>query len=494
MYIASHEWTPPRSLSPQQPSTGSSASLRHVQPSAASLYRRLLTAQPDAGAREEAAGYLRHELTRLHDCDCDLPGDPQELQEWMHAGTAAVTARYSLYLEERRGGAPRRYFSNRSHALYFLRNVAPTKLVDGAWLYGMLAHWANPRYADLVRTYVEELGEGLPDKNHVLLYRQLLARHDLESLDDLDDEAHRQGLVQLALGWNAAEFLPELIGFNLGYEQLPLHLLITAYELNELGLDPYYFTLHVTVDNSDTGHARRACQAVLDTLPQIGDPAAFWRRVRNGSQLGDLGRSSTQIIAGFDIEQEVVRILSRKSSSGRGAHSDYCQVAGRKVNDWLSQPEQVPGFLRALEASGWIRRGEPVAQSRFWSLLQGERAEMFGVFTSYELQVIHDWIRGRASTDGRPWTEEAAEPAPTTTRRRSFRAAARLEAARGAPALKADGESPLLDPDLAALTDQLATADDAGQTRLLVQAMSPAFHWTPAGLHATRLFWERLHG
>ena len=106
--------------------------------------------------------------------------------------------------------------------------MAPTKLVDGAWLYGLLAHWRNARFPDLVRTYVEELGEGAPDKNHVLLYRGLLARYGLDPLDNLPDALYRQGLVQLALGCNAEIFLPEVIGFNLAYEQLPLHLLITA--------------------------------------------------------------------------------------------------------------------------------------------------------------------------------------------------------------------------------------------------------------------------
>ncbi|MGM2755128.1 iron-containing redox enzyme family protein, partial [Bacillus cereus group sp. Bce019] len=91
----------------------------------------------------------------------------------------------------------------------------------------------------------EELGDGMADKNHVKLYRELLARYGLDPVEDLPDDLYRQGLVQLALGWNAQQFLPEIVGFNLGYEQLPLHLLITAYELNELGIDPYYFTLHV---------------------------------------------------------------------------------------------------------------------------------------------------------------------------------------------------------------------------------------------------------
>ena len=41
--------------------------------------------------------------------------------------------------------------------------------------------------------------------------------------------------------------MPEAIGFNLAYEQLAYHLLVTIHELKELRIDPYYFVLHVYV-------------------------------------------------------------------------------------------------------------------------------------------------------------------------------------------------------------------------------------------------------
>ncbi|MGQ2980496.1 MAG: iron-containing redox enzyme family protein, partial [Polaromonas sp.] len=420
------------------------------------------------------------------------PATPQEREAWKQTGAQSATAAYGHYLEQRQAGAPRRYFSNRAHALYFLRAVAPTKLVDGAWLYGLLKHWRNPRFADLLRTYVEELGDGAADKNHVVIYRALMARYGLESLDGLDDELYTQGVIQLALACSAEDYLPEVIGFNLGYEQLPLHLLISAYELNELGLDPYYFQLHVTVDNPDTGHAKRAVQAVLDNLPRLGDADDFWRRVRQGYQLSNAGVGSTDVIAGFDIEREVVRIFSHKSAAGHGAHSDYCRVAGRNINDWLARKEDIPEFLGALQKAGWIRRGAPVEESRFWGLLQGARAEMFGVFSPYELQLIHDWIRGDASQDGRAYTEAVGDT--HTARRPSFRVAARLAATRGLSTFDVAGANDaqdLLDVDLQALSQQLATLDAAGQGRLLVQAMAPGQHWTPAGLLATRMFMQQ---
>ena len=447
------------------------------------LYQQLADREPDDAARARAAEFLRTKLAELEAVDAGLPASPDDLLAWMEGNTRSVHERYATYLEERKAGAPRRFFTHRAHALYVLRSVAPTKLVDGSWLYGLLPHWSSPRLSDLVRTYVEELGEGAPDKNHVVLYRGLLARYALDPLDDLPDALYEQGLIQLALAWNADAFLPEVVGFNLGYEQLPLHLLITSYELNELGIDPYYFTLHVTVDNGDTGHARRACQAVLDMLPRMDDGGAFWRRVQAGCKLSEAGPGTMDVIRGFDIGEEALRILAQKSKAGGGAHSDYCRVAGRSVNDWLQDPAQIGAFVAALEKAGWIRFGEPVENSRFWGLLQGERAEMFGVFSSYELQVLHDWIRGAASADGRAFTEAA--PSGEPRRRATFRALQR-----NARPLEATGDT--LDPDLDLFREQLRQADDATRSTLLVRAMSPAQHWTPAGLEATRLFWGAL--
>ena len=488
MFTASQEWSRP---------SANDGAATNVSPFLRAggnkgLYGRLSENLADSASRAQAAAFLQTQLAITQATPCDLPDSAQDLRAWMLDTAQQATAQYSRYLAQRKAGAPRRLFTNRAHALYFLRSVAPTKLVDGAWLYGLLPHWRNPRLADLVRTYLEELGEGAIEKNHVLIYRQLLARHDLDPSDDLDDNFYTQGLIQLALGCNAEDFLPEVIGFNLGYEQLPLHLLITAYELNELDLDPYYFTLHVTVDNFDTGHAKRAVQAVLGSLPRVGDgddlADDFWQRVRRGYQLGDAGMGSCEVIEGFDIEREVVRILAKKSIAGHGAHSDYCRVEGRHVNDWLARPEDIPAFLAALQRAGWIRRNAPIGQSRFWGLLQGSRAEMFGVFSGYELQVIHDWIRGCASVDGRPFT------APVTThltaRRPGFRAASRLVTPpEEAPSNDTqDGE--LFDHDLQSLKLQLATLDEKGQRLLLVKTMSPTLHWTPAGLYATRLFCE----
>lgn len=467
------------------------------------LYEPLANGIPTQEERAAAADFLRVSLRDTAFGVDDLPGSGAGLIEWMETNMRAVHGKYQSYLQSRQSGAPRKYFVNRAHALYFLRQVAPTKLVDGAWLYGLCAYADNPRLSDLVVTYLEELGNGDADKNHVTLYRGLLARYGLDPVDGLPDTHYEQGLIQLALGWNAQDFLPEIVGFNLAYEQLPLHLLISAYELNELGIDPYYFTLHVTVDNADTGHARRACQAAIDAAPRMDDGGEYWRRVRAGAKLGNLGVGSLDVVRGFNIDNEVVRIFAHKAPAGNGAHSDFCKVAGRKVNDWLAHPKDVPAFLAALEQAGWIKRNQPAVESRFWNLLQGDRAEMFGVFSPYELQVIHDWIRGDASTDGASFEATAAASGTGTVaqvprRPVSFRVAERLRLARsgGSHASQqsaASNEHQWLDTDLSLLREQLPTLGPAEQRDLLVRAMSPALHWTPAGLVATKAFVERAY-
>ena len=490
MFVAAHEWTLPRAHAACPAPSGelrlpNDGTTRH-------LYACLLGGAADASAKEGSAAFLSQALHQVHDETSDLPVTPDDLASWMHRSAEQAGTRYRAYLDARKAGGPRRYFTNRAHALHFLRAVAPTKLVDGAWLYGLLPHVKNPRFADLVTTYVEELGEGRADKNHVLLYRRLLERHGLNPVQDLPDALYTQGALQLALSLNAEEFLPEVIGFNLGYEQLPLHLLITAYELNELGIDPYYFTLHITVDNADSGHAQRAVQAVLDNLPQLTGNADFWQRVQRGCALSDAGTGTTEVIDGFDIDSEIEAVFSRKRVSGRGAHSDYCRVAGRSINDWLAESGSMAPFLAALEQAGWAKRGTAPAQSRFWKLLQGDKAEMFGVFSPYELQLIHDWMRGDASADGQAYDEPAV---PVGRIRATFRAHDRMAQHRAALAdpgqLKVldalDDE--VLDADLQTLQAELSacTSSEAEQ-RLLIKAISPSMHWTPAGLYATRRF------
>jgi hypothetical protein len=429
---------------------------------AVSLYQAL--EQGDTDVDPATLGrFLDQQLEAARGLPCDLPDTPAELAGWVADNASQVAERYAAYLKERRAGAPRRFFSNKAHALYFLRQVAPAKLVDGAWLYSAVRHADDWRYHDLLRTYLEELGDGDPALNHVVLYRELLAAHDCTPDETLEPELYLQGALQLALGHVGDDYLPEIIGYNLGYEQLPLHLLITAFELNELGIDPYYFTLHVTIDNASSGHARRAVDTVQAFYRSAPDKTDFLRRLRAGYQLNELGLGSTAVIQAFDLESELVDRLEHKRAFAQNMHSDYCRLEGRTVNEWLSTPGQIRGFLSALENKGWIKRHQDPQLSRFWQMVSGPGAVMFGVFSGYELQLLQDWIAG-------DWTGPAQGQSGSP-----FRARFRQR------------------PNVAATSAAPMTSRRYG-TEELLRLLAPALHATPEGLAATRVFSRKLSG
>lgn len=437
------------------------------------IYQSLMNAAPASESLNASRLFLESQLEQAARLPCDLPARPEALIGWMENQTLATGERYAAYLEARKAGHPRSYFSCRAHALSFLQGVAPTKLVDGAWLYGLLANAGDLRFYSLIRTYLEELGDGDPAQNHVVLYQRLLVEQGCEQLPELSDAHYLQGAIQLALGHHAQAFIPEVIGYNLGYEQLPLHLLITAFELNELDIDPYYFTLHVTVDNASTGHARKAVQALLDNLPQSGDQQAFLERVARGYRLNDVGLGTTTVIESFDLEGELVSALERKRIFGQQMHSDFCRIEGRTVNEWLSTPGQVRAFLQALEKRGWIRRHQDPRESRFWSLIEGSNAQMFGVFSHFEKQLLWDWIAGdwlgtdlKDRPDGRP---------------RAFRPRPRNNAALAPRVVDPEHE-------LGQLQQEINRLPPVERVERLIGLLAPASHASPEGLLATRLF------
>jgi hypothetical protein len=464
-------------------------------PSVRQMYLALSEREIEAGAADAAAHWLLRQIDAAGPAPSTLPQGADGFKAWSDAHHAAVGAQYKQYLAQRKAGAPRRFFSNKAHALYFLKGVAPTKLVDGAWLFGLLKHWEQGAMRPLITTYLEELGNGVPEKNHVVLFQQLIDAHGCAQWQGLPEEYFVQGLIQLALAYNADQFLPELIGYNLGYEQLPLHLLITSYELNELGIDPYYFTLHVTVDNADSGHARKAWEALHKLTPQVGDCAAFMRRVEAGYRLNDLGVSTEAVIDSFDLYGELVGIMRAKTAVGKNMHSDYCKVGGRSLNDWMADPDHVPALLAALEAQGWFTRGQAPEDSRFWALIQGDHAQMFGVFSPYEQQVLHDWI----ATPPHP---QATAALPRVASHRAMQRAAgalggtprrvRETAERGIIRHRFPDDEHAWEAiacELRLLEAKLAASSSKEEAiAMLTALMSPARHHSSAGLMATRVF------
>lgn len=350
----------------------------------------------DSQKSQRAEQYLQQLFLKLDPAQAGwIAASPQQVTNHFMQQHHETCARFQNYILQRKQNGPRQYFPTPSHALEFLYKVAPVKLVDGSWLYSALQRFQEPEAKDLIYIYLEELGLGDRQANHVNMYQDLLDHYELSPyINQLDNSYFEQAAVQLALAYAPAHYLPLVIGFNLGYEQLPLHLLITNYELAEVGIDPNYFNVHITIDNAHNGHAKKSLDAFLHYYQQSENQEEYLRLVQLGYLMNDLGKSSSQIIQDIDLRHSVIEIFKQKSIIGKYIHNQRCQFKGRTINEWLSEPEQIQQFIDILIEKEWIKLGQPVEQSRFWQMIDAPDGRMFGVFTVTEKQFIKDWIQG----------------------------------------------------------------------------------------------------
>ncbi|EFQ99677.1 ABC transporter with duplicated ATPase domains [Nannizzia gypsea CBS 118893] len=353
-----------------------------------------------------------------------------------------VTLGWQRYLERRKAGNPRELFRGREEAKRWLVRMAPTKFVDGAWLGHV--HKIKTPFAyrsvtkDAWQVLSEELGDGDLDKNHVQVYKELLrkvgvhlpAGNSIEftqhpGMDNI--QVWQSAVIQLLISLFPQEFLPEILGFSMHFEMLTFETIVAAKELRELNIDPYYFTLHITIDNADTGHARMAKEAVTKYLELIkvleGSKEAHktWKRVQAGYLLSKclpldldvLGGAPASFCLSTQYETEVLRIFESKAAVSNRIH-DNCRASfgGRKLGAWL-EPESFKqknwqlDFLYWLSnTKPWVYKGDS-ARSRFVQLISWG-GPMFGAFTHGEVDTIRAWINSLTSKNSniyRQYTE-----------------------------------------------------------------------------------------
>lgn len=351
------------------------------------------------------------------------------LDDFLKAKDADVTNRWEEYLNRRKAGGAREMFGNKEEARWWLKQAAPVKYVDGAWL-GHINKISTPfKHRHITKNawqvMSEELGDGDLAKNHIHVYRDLMDDIEarLPSADSADFIHPRHGLNE-ARCWKAAiaqltislfphDFLPEALGFNMAYESLPLHLLKTVKELRELRLNPYYFELHISIDNADSGHAAMAMSAVADymdmVIDQEGEEAAHsaWRRVQAGYILAEglpttpespsLKKAPERPFPRNEVEEALLEIFAAKSFV---AHKIHCnsrlKIGRRSLVDWL-EPNAFKhrhwqkDFLHDLgNCKPWVIKGDST-RSRLVKELSWE-GKMFGSFTEKEVEVVKAWI------------------------------------------------------------------------------------------------------
>ncbi|HBB80165.1 MAG TPA: hypothetical protein DC050_19155, partial [Pseudomonas sp.] len=111
----------------------------------------------------------------------------------------------------------------------------------------------------------------------------------------------------------------------------------------------------------------------------------------------------------------------------------------------------------------------------FWQLITGEQAPMFGVFSSHEQQLIHDWIADDWLAEQSP--KAARPPLRPAQGQRDDRHPQQRRADNDF-----DQEAQLLEQQLARLPSREA------RMRHLLPLLAPIRHHSHAGLLATRLF------
>jgi hypothetical protein len=175
-------------------------------------------------------------------------------------------------------------------------------LIDGSWLQGFTDYElaSSDIGHSLFSTYWDELGNGEPDLNHPLIYRDTLKGMSVDlpptgSLEFVNWSGFRDASFELPVYWLCIgrfprTYLPETLGLNLAME---LSGVGGTYrrakkELAEYGFSTRFVDVHNTIDNVATGHSAWAADAIdtfMTNLPDSSGPGGrreVWDCIRAG--------------------------------------------------------------------------------------------------------------------------------------------------------------------------------------------------------------------
>ncbi|KAI1325946.1 hypothetical protein F5Y16DRAFT_376409 [Xylariaceae sp. FL0255] len=346
------------------------------------------------------------------------------------------------YLKRRKAGQGPEMFANAEEAKAWLVKSAPVKFVDGAWL--AHTHKITTDFSlrsvtkDAWQVMSEELGDGDLTKHHVYLYRQLLDSigrslpdgHSREFIapeiwQDIDNHGSWENAVgQLLISLFPNEFLPEILGFNMHYELITMDTMRAAHELKGFGIDPYYFLIHIAIDNADSGHTAMATHVVTRYLDYIrdteGDEAVeqAWKRVQVGYTLSQTVGSArfserdttdpttpgSEMAINVPLDNRASKVIEIFRSKALYSYQFHCssrvKIGGHTLTEWLSpamwtndkdqERHQLQLLTGLSRAKPWVYPGDS-KKSKLVKELSWE-GRMFGAFTHEEVIQLTDWI------------------------------------------------------------------------------------------------------
>lgn len=373
--------------------------------------------------------------------------DPAAVEKLLDDAHQANLKRYERYIARRRAKGPRELFVDAEYAKKWLRLASMVKFVDGGWIGAIvnslpllndptLRDTGMERAAGKIAWQVisEEFGDGDLEKNHVYLYEKLISQ--LNTTDGrssssgfqphFDGTAPEEGVPNC---WTAAiaqqcigllsspeDYFQEALGFNMAYECLAYHLLITSYELRELKVDNYYFNLHITIDNPSTGHsamARVAVEKYMEGLLARDGPEAVeraWKKIQAGFILAEgLPTTPTKPVDGGDISKinttppastttlAFADLICHKAVGSAQIHcASRLKFGGKTVEQWLdptklTQASAVDFANILAEKPVWVVPGHPEKSRMVKELEWGGR--MFGAFSRMEVETVRAWVK-----------------------------------------------------------------------------------------------------
>jgi hypothetical protein len=176
----------------------------------------------------------------------------------------------------------------------------------------------------------------------------------------------------------------------MAYETLALHLLITVNELKEHKLDPYYFALHVSIDNAHSGHAKMTLEAACDFIEAhpVNERPKVWRRMQAGFILAE-HLPTTPDLKRKRLDEDIIAMLREKAEVSQLLHANSKVKIGKQNlvqflhPSNLDTPARGTAFLKQLSmASPWVKAGRPqdskLIKEMSW------HGPMFGAFTIHE--------------------------------------------------------------------------------------------------------------
>ncbi|KAE8381811.1 hypothetical protein BDV26DRAFT_278436 [Aspergillus bertholletiae] len=329
--------------------------------------------------------------------------DEDRLLAFLHDNHKEVGEAYKKYINGREAGGPRLLAVNREQAVAILTQLAPLKLVDGAWL-GHIHHITTPFELRPITKQVWQM----------------------KSLG-----AWKAAVVQLLISLFPHEFIPEILGYNLHFEGLNLETMVLSRELQELKLDAQYFLLHVSIDNAHSGHAMMAAHTVTQYISYIrkneGSRVAnnVWKRIQAGYVLSanqskriqrdisslssenvDWNSSSDETLAQEVDTYNIAQLLADKAAVSNKLHSGCrARIGGKPLAEWLesslvySKGQKRDALHELSNASPWVVKGDPERSRLIRELKVG--GKMFGAFTVEEVEHLKNWIMSLGQTEQR---------------------------------------------------------------------------------------------